>query len=276
MKVRWQFFFEYEDLKFEKKYTYGVTVSKEDAEKFGLPSKEFEASVTIEADEEKHNSIRQLGKINIYLPGDNEKTKNLAYTLASGLAQQITFTQGRIKIDGSLVSNELIPETPEEEKELGENRFSWTMHFTEVPDKLPFDSSSLQNVTSNPLIRQFNDANDAKSPIDRFIGLFKILEDLYDGQPLKATFKSSNELNRLALQHIKMEELGTVRPISQAEFEKLVDDLVDTRHQCAHLRSSTGFGITYGDARVQCVVEPLLIPLEMLAYEAVKENLTQL
>jgi hypothetical protein len=60
--------------------------------------------------------------------------------------------------------------------------------------------------------------------------------------------------------------------MSQVEFEKLINDLVNTRHECAHLRSSTGFGITYGDARVGSDVEPLLVPLEVLAYEIVKKR----
>lgn len=273
MRVRWQFYFEYEDLKFEKTYTYGVPISKEHAEAFGLPAQEFEATVTIEADEEKHDSLRQLGKINIFLPGNNEKTKNLAYSLAMSLAEHVTFSQARIRIDGSFISNELLPETPEEEAEVGENRFSWAMQLKRVGDKVPFDSASLQRVTNNPLIKQFNEANDAKSPVDRFIGLFKILEDLFGGQPVKASFKSSTELKQIALQHLQTEVRGVTRQISEPEFEKLVDELVNTRHECAHLRSSTGFGITYGDARVQSDVEPLLVTLEMLAYEAIQKRI---
>ncbi|MGZ8847887.1 MAG: hypothetical protein ACXW3C_15625 [Pyrinomonadaceae bacterium] len=78
MRVRWEFYFEYEDLKFEKTYTYGVPISKEHAEAFGLPAQEFEAALTIEPEEEKHGSIRQLCKMNIILPGDNKQTKDLA------------------------------------------------------------------------------------------------------------------------------------------------------------------------------------------------------
>lgn len=89
MRVRWQFYFTYEDLKFEKTYTYGVQVSKEQAEKFGLPAQEFEATLTIEADEEKHGHVRQRGKINIFLPGGNEQTKDLAYSLAISMAEHI-------------------------------------------------------------------------------------------------------------------------------------------------------------------------------------------
>lgn len=273
MKVRWQFYFEYEDLKFERTYTYGVQITKEHAEAFGLPAQEFEATVTIEPEEEKHGSIRQLGKMNIILPGNSEQTKDLAYSIAINLAEHITFSQARIKIDGSFISNELLPETPEEEAKIGENRFSWTMQIKEVPEKVPFDSASLQRLTNNPLVKQFNEANNAKSPIDHFIGLFKILEDLYGGKPVKDNFKNSTELKQIALQNLKIEENGATRQISQSEFEKLVDDLANTRHECAHLRRSKKFGITYGDVRVQSEVEPLLVPLEILAYEAVQKTI---
>jgi hypothetical protein len=272
MRVRWEFYFEYEDLKFEQTYTYSMLITKEYAEAFGLPAQDFEATVTIEPEEE-HNSIEQLGKMNIILSGNNKQTKDLAYSLASNLADHITFSQARIKIDWSFISSELLPETLEEEAEVGENRFSMAMQVKKVPDKVPFDSVSLQRVTNSPLIKQFNEANNAKSPVDRFIGLFKILEDLYGARPLKATLKGSSELNQIALQNVEIEENGVTRQISQAEFENLVDDLVDTRHECAHLHSSTGFGITYGDARVQSHVKPLLIPLKILTYEAIQKRM---
>jgi hypothetical protein len=273
MRVRWQFYFDYEDLKFERVYEYLVSITPEHAEAFGLPAEEFDAVLTLEADEENHGKVRQRGIINIFLPGTNTQTKDLAYSLAISLAEHISFSQARIELDGSFISSELLPETPEEEAEIGENRFSWTMQVREVLDKIPFDSNFLQKLTNNPLLKQFNEANNAKSSVDRFIGLFKILEDLYGGHPVKAALKSSTDFMQLALQHLKIEESGAVRQISQTEFERLVDDLVNVRHECAHLRSSTGFGISYGDARVQSDVEPLLVPLEILAYEAVQTRL---
>jgi len=272
MKVRWQFYFDYEDLKFEKTYAYGVTVTPEQAEHFGLPRQEFEADVTVGPDEEEHGSVVQRGKLNITLPGNGKQTKDLAYSIAMSLAEHITFTQARIKLDGGFISNELLPETPEEEAAVGDKRFSWVMQVREVPEKIPFDHTSLQKVTTGPLIKQFNEAKNAKSPVDRFIGLFKILEDSYGGKPVKASFKNSPELQQIAFQYLRITESGTQRQISQAEFEKLIDDLVNTRHECAHLRSSTGFGITYGDARVRSDVEPLLIPLEILAYAATQRR----
>jgi hypothetical protein len=271
MKVRWQFFFTYEDLKFENSYTYSITVTAEQAEHFGLPRQGFEAEVTVGPYEKKHGS-KQFGKIHITLPGTGEQTKDLAYSIAFTFAEHVTFTQARIELDGSFISNELLPETHEEETAVGENRFSWTLQIREVGEEVPFDHAALQRLTHSPLIKQFNEANNAKSPVDRFIGLFKILEDSYGGHPLKASFKNSPQLKQIALQELTIKENGTTKPFSQTDFENLVDDLVDTRHECAHLRSSTGFGITYGDARVDTDVEPLLLALEVLAFEAVQEK----
>jgi hypothetical protein len=276
MKVRWQFFFEYEDLKFEKIYCYGVPVSIEQARAFGLPANEFEAILTVEANEEKHPDIKHLGKINILLPGDNEQTEEIAYALALSFAENVTFSQGRITIDGGFISNELLPETSDEAEKVGENRFSYRVQFKKMSDRIPFDSGSVQTVTNNPLIKQFNEANNAKSPIDRFIGLFKILEDLYGSHPVKSALKSSTELREIAMQHLVLREKEGARHTTETEFENLVDKLVVTRHECAHLRRETGFGISYGDARVQSQVEPLLVPLEILSYAAIQRELARM
>lgn len=273
MRVRWLFYFEYEDLKFEKVHTYGVQISAKDAAAFGLPAEEVEAKVTIGPDEKRSSDVRQLGQMNIFLPGNSKETEDLAYSLAINLAERISFSQASIKLDGSFISNELLPETAEEEALVGENRFSWTVQVREVPQQIPFEPSAIRTVNNDPLIRQFNEARNAKSPIDRFLGLFKILEDLYGGRPVKKSFKESPELWEIAFQHLKLEDRGTEREISQTELETLIDDLVNTRNNCAHLLRPQGLGITYGDARVQSEVTPLLGPLETLAYEAIQRRL---
>lgn len=137
------------------------------------------------------------------------------------------------------------------------------MQVKKVPDQVASDGASVRKVTNDPLIKQFNEARHAKSAIDRFIGLFKILEDLYGGRPAKSSFKRSSELNEIALRHLEVEEAGAVRPITQPEFEKLVEDLVDIRNQCAH-RTPDGYGITHGDARVEkeSVYEDLAVTLK--------------
>jgi hypothetical protein len=275
MKTLWQFYFQYEDLQFERSYTYVVPVSAEHAKAFGLPETAFEATLMIEPTDKVHNRTR-WGKINIFLTGDQHDTRDLAHSLAFNLAEHITFSQAPIRIDGSFVSNELLPETPEEMARVGESRFSWTMRVREVQEPLQFNSSLLQNVTNNPLIRQFNEANDAKSSVDRFIGLFKILEDLFGGHPLKAALKNSTELKRIAFENLRVNETNDTRRLSNDDFERLIDSLVNTRHQCAHLRRSEGFGIAYGDARVSDDIEPLLDSLAMLASLAIENELKRL
>lgn len=273
MKTKWQFLFEYEDLSFERKYTYKAEISEQHAEAFGLPSQKFDALIEIEPEEVKHELIKQQGKIYITLPGDGEQTKNLAHSLVGGVAHNITFSQGKISVIGAFITSELLPETPEEIEAVGENRFSVFMKVVEVPPKRTFDSSSLQKVTANPLLTQFNKAKDANNPVDQFIGFFKILEDLYGAHPIKPALKNSAELREIAFEHLIITENGQKKAISQTEFESLIDDLVKIRHECAHLNSSTGFGITYGDSRVTTEVEPLLVPLRILAFEAVRKKI---
>jgi hypothetical protein len=177
-------------------------------------------------------------------------------------------------INGGLVSNQLLPETPEEEAEVGDGPCSLFLRLRTVPEKTPFDGGLLEKVTNNALLRQFNAANDAKNPIDRFIGLFKILEDLYGGRPIKKALCDSKELREIALDCLKTSHGGdTTVQITVPEFEKLLAEFVSTRHQCAHLRSSVGFGISYSDIRVQGTVVPLLNPLEALARAAVQKKL---
>src|SRR5262249_7593219 len=142
-----------------------------------------------------------------------------------------------------------------------------------VPEKTPFDGSLLEKVTNNALLRQFNAANEASSPIDRFIGLFKILEDFYGGCPIKKALCDSKELREIALDCLKTSKGNIMGKISVVEFEQLVGEFVNTRHQCAHLRSAEGFGISYRDIKVQTTVVPLLNPLEALARAAVRKKL---
>lgn len=71
--------------------------------------------------------------------------------------------------------------------------------------------------------------------------------------------------------HITEDDVA--RRLTKDDFDQLVDKLVKTRHQCAHLRSSKGFGITHGHPRVYTEVEPLINTLRGLAYEAIQMRL---
>ena len=90
---------------------------------------------------------------------------------------------------------------------------------------------------------------------------------------LAEALKASGELFQIAQKHLHVTEDGRDRPLAKADFDGLVEKLVRTRHECAHLRSSKGFGITHGDPRVTAEVEPLIGALHGLTSEAIQMRL---
>lgn len=277
MRARWDFHFESTGVRFERVHKFEGQITREHTQEFGLLPETFTALIMIEPDEKSYNPlIEQTGKLKITLPGNNAQTKNMAFWLARQVAEQVTFTQGGVKINYGLVLGELLPDTPEEAEQLGDRPFFYQANLIEVRPTPTFDGSALQTVSGSPLIQQFNAANRAKNPIDRFLGLFKILEDRYGPTSKKETLagalKASSELLRLAQQHlvVYIRENDSDRPLAEADFFRLIETLVKVRHECAHLRSSKKFGITHGDPRVRRNVEPLIDPLRELTFEAVQ------
>lgn len=284
MRARWDFHIECTGVRFERVHKYEATITKEQAEAFGLPAQEFNALIAIEPDEESYSPlIEQTGKLKITLPGNNEATENLAFWLSRHVAQQVTFSQGEMKINYGLILGEHLPDTPEEVEQLGDKPFFGKANLVEVLPTPSFDGSSLQNISSSPLLKQFNAADSAKNPIDRFLGLFRILEDLYGPTSNKVkkgkkvtlaeSLKASDELFQLTLQHLYITENDIDRQPTKDDFFELVAKLVNMRHECAHLRTSENFGIPHGNPRVTTEVEPLIYPLRTLTFEAVQMRL---
>jgi hypothetical protein len=278
MRARWEFHFDCTGIRFERVHEYEAPITEEDAEGFGLPAVAFTALIRLEPDEKSYNPMaEQTGKLKITVPGKQQETESLAYWMARHVTEQVTFSQGEMKINYGLVLGELLPDTPEEAEQLGEKRFFAKAQLVEVIPPPAFDGSTLAKVSSSPLMKQFNAADRATNPIDRFLGLFKILEDLYGPTSGKVkiadSLKASAELFQLTQKHLHLTENGINRPPTQAEYHDLIDKLVKVRHECAHLRSSKKFGITHGDHRVTTEVEPLIRPLRSLAFEAVQGRL---
>jgi hypothetical protein len=278
MRVRWEFFIECTGIRFERVHKFEAEISEKHSKPFGLPVQEFTALITIEPDEKSYNpAIEQTGLLKITLPGNNEQTKDFAYWLSRQVARQITFSQGEVKVVYGLVTGEHLPDTLEEAEQLAEGPYFYEARLVEVLPTPSFDGSSLEKLATHPLIEQFNAANKAKNPIDRFLGLFRILEDLYGPTAKKVTLaealKASAELLQIAQKHLHVAEDGNERPLTHDDFTGLVDSLVHARHECAHLRSSKGFGVTHGDPRVTTEIEPLTGPLRDLTYEAIQMRL---
>lgn len=274
MKVRWDFHFDCMGVRFERTHRYEALISKEDAAAFGLPAVAFTGLIGIEPDETSKDPLaEQTGKLRITLPGRQDGTQSLAYWMAQHVTEQVTFSQGKMKINWGLVLGELLPDTPEEVEQLGEERYFAKAQLIEMIPPPTFEGSTLQKVSSSPLMKQFNAADSATNPIDRFLGLFKILEDLYGPTSGKVkiadSLKASAELFQLAHRHLHITKNGIDSQFTQSDFNQLIDKLVRMRHECAHLRSAKDFGITHGASRVTTDVQPLIPLLRSLTFEAV-------
>lgn len=278
MKSQWKFFFESKHFRFESTHKFVGEIGKEQAGAFGFAPEKFEFQMDIEPDSEPRFSwMQQTGTLKIVLPGGMEQTKDLAHWIAIHASEHISFFHGELNLPGGFVGGEHLPETPEEEEQLGENRYFYIVSLVEAVPPNIFDGSSFQykvNSSTGSVLKQYNAALKAKNPIDKFLGLFRIVEDFYGPtskkQTLAEALKESVELLAIARQKLKFVEKDGNRELTKVDCAQLVDNLVRIRHNCAHLRTSKGFGISHGDPRVEAEVEPLIDPLKTLAFETIR------
>ena len=277
MKTRWDFFFEAKGLKFERKHAYEVRASEEQLRTMKLPLGGDPVRFTIEPDDEPYNpELTQTGKVTITLPLDVEEAKSYAYSLSSVLAQQVAFNhRGEFKVVYGLVTGERLPENDDEARAVGDTPYFGEARLVEVDDSVEvFDGASMTTLKGNPLLQQFNVAVRDENPIDRYLGLFKILEGVYAprGIPpsLAAQMKASNVLFEIAKRRVTAVSGPATDAEKKAEFDTLVARMVDARNQCAHLRTEADFGFTHGSQRAARALEPLVQIVTVLAQESIR------
>ncbi|OWV29964.1 methylamine utilization protein MauJ [Halomonas campaniensis] len=261
MKTEWQFSFEAVDFHFGKEHKYkGASEQPVDFGNGTIERLEFEARIEPGNDRNCPPGVEQVGTLYITLGYGVEEAKPMAHWIAQYMTQQISFQSGRFKINYGLVTCKRIAETEEEEKEFGDKLYSVELHLEEVIPTPAFDSEQFQENALKPidmrLLAQFNDAAADESPIKRFLGFFRILESLFSGskkEPLKAAFKKSEKLRR------NFEKL-----FPDGKFEAFVDEVVDVRHRCAHLKLDKSFGYAPIDPKIDEEVRPYLGALEAL------------
>lgn len=282
MKSKWVFRFKCKGFRFDSIQNFGGYVDREATVNSDLSPENPDFLLTFEPDAETEMpGSEQTGKLIIVLSGDVEATKEMAYWIADHASEYISFFNGELKISYGYIAGELLPETPEEEEQLGEHRHFREVRLIQHPPPRVFDGSSFQRMTidsaTNSKLQQFNIALNANNPIDQFLGLFRIIEDFYDAsskaKKLADRLKASSELIGIACKHLKIIENDIPRPLTQDDSFRLIEELVSIRHQCAHLRTSVGFGIPHGDPKVGDKVSPLIGPLRILAFEAIRIRL---
>lgn len=262
MKTEWTFPWRTYDFHFKKEHKFRGRFGKPSN---GLPSsiEGVEASIRIVPHEESppDDDVEQAGYLIITLPLDRDAAKELAYTSAYRVGEQIAFRNGDFRVDFGFISCKRIAETADEEAEIDGKPYSLEFSLEEVVGTPEFDGSHLPSLANAPveLLAQFNETRRDKSPVRQFLGYFKILESLSNQAGAASRIRQALLAYSPLVRHY-----ADLQPAGN--FETFVGRLVATRHQCAHLKSADGFGYAPNDPAVRDEVIPQIALLEELAY----------
>jgi hypothetical protein len=267
MRTDWSFAFHAHDFRFAKVAHFVATIrSSEDVPD---PLAGMELQVRIEPDLERPHSRRdvQTGKLTISIPLPPEEAEDVVYAAAHNFGEQIAFRHGDFRVSYGFVTCKRIPETTEENAAIDDKPYTVKLQLEEVVAPPLFDGSRLRahggDGLSLELQSQFNDAKRSESPIQKFLGYFRVLESLsYASGSRKPLKRALAEYGLLRLNYNDVAAGG--------QFEQFVEQLVETRHRCAHLKSESGFGYTPSDPEVRSSLVPQLQLVEELAYRCIE------
>lgn len=273
MKCEWKFFFETRGFRFERKHNFRGSLREEHRRVLGLDENIDEFQVDFVPHSEcMFHGAEQSGDLHLVLRGDPEQTREPALRLALRVAQQVSFNLGgELKVLGGLVTGRRIAETENERSAIGEAPYFAEAHMEEYEEPKTFDPSALNSIVMDGPISvamiQFNSAIQANNIVDRFLGLFKVLESLF-------TTKKSDKLSRKLCDSIELravaDEFARARGWSMSghDYQSLIKDLMMARDQCAHLRAKCKQGVVSGMPEVSTKVEPLADVLKEMAYRS--------
>lgn len=269
MKTEWEYSFDTTDCRFEKVLNFSGQLNKNDESNTVI---HFSAKIVPEKDK-KRDGFTQSGKLFINLPMPYDEAKPIAEYLAHHLSQEIAFQFGDFTLRGGLILGKNIPESEEEEKELGDAPYFAEVNLVEVRDPVAFDSASFEDISHLPLdqhlLAQHLSARQSKSPIERFLGFFKILESEFSPSSKKETLRESLTNSDVLFQIFSASFQPRGETDIRQSFSEFVDAVVHARHRCAHLRKNKGFGYSPIDSDVKTAVEPYIQPLDILTYETI-------
>jgi len=273
MKTTWTFHFTAKGVHFPVTRTFRARATPSNG-----PEVVFEVDV-IPTKEERRPDVDAFGDVAVTLPGRPEETEQLAYQAVDQIAEQVSFPNGSVRIEGGLVTATKIPETEEEKSEIGDKPHLVKVAFQEVPRFMPtFDPAQLTQATRDPqamdLVKQFNRAKEVHPVVERFLAFFKVLEKAYASGPerkLLASLKRNSAFITLLAEVVVDRSGATESPLNQQQRDEFLRNLVKVRDNCAHLRKKTGYAPS--DRRIQTEVEPLLDIVEVLARECINRHL---
>jgi hypothetical protein len=275
MRVRWQFFYQTSGFKFGHARHFNGAPVTGTAVRMSVPAFKLEV---LPDQVPKFDGADESGEIHITLPGTQADTKALVHTLVARFAQRTSLDHGPMKVHFSLVTGEHLPENPSEAEAVKDRPYFAEVHLEEYIPPKKFDSGSFSMLSDDPklvrLLSVFNAAQRAATPIDKFLGLFKVLEDCYctssSNRSTAKQLKDSQSLFSIGYGAMRIRKGAIRAQPTREEFNDFLESLVELRDQCAHLRSDVGLGIAPNDAQVRVRLEPVLPVLAAFAHESIR------
>jgi hypothetical protein len=277
MKSEWEFRFRAEGPLLAKDYQFRGVLELERRPLEEAIAHKFDTAVRIIPNRKEHKPSVTTGKIFITVPGDPEKpeTEHLVHAILTRIVEKMEFPDARVRADGGFVFGTIIPETPEEAANIGDQRHFVRLRLVEVDRNPPVFNPDQLTAYADPtylaLLTQFNAARRGTDDVVRFLGYFKVIERAYanrGGNLLKA-LQASDDLYKNACGVITQKHsAGGV--LNRPDFNSLLVDLIRRRDQCAHLRGKTGY--LPNDPRIGTEVAHYLHLVASLAQRAVEEH----
>lgn len=260
MKTEWTFYFKTHGFVFEKNYKFkGTVLIKNKIE----VDKKIEFKLLIEPEKEKERNIYfdQAGKINITIPFDKDESKKYIDLIIFQVSQKISYEFGNMEINGGLVTGEQIPETEREKEILGDNTCFAEANI-DILDKLPVFNPKIMNHNRQniELMSQYNHATKLKSIVEKFTALFKVLENIYSKNIPRERIKDT--LNNDDLFNIYRNAFIENEIVNRRKYKEFVDQIVDIRHKCSHLKKQHQFGYLPYDKELETEVKPIMEKLQ--------------
>jgi hypothetical protein len=236
-------FEEYEELKGKARVQ--LTPRENFAE---LSAKEIDFDFLVEIKPSVREKDPFDGYVYITVPGKPEDSYFFAQMLAHALTEHLAFFYEDFKISWGMISGERIPENDEEVEVIGEAKYWMQINVQEVSLPLKFDrrvfsllplSRSFQRI-----IQQYNTARKSKNPIDRFLGMFKVLEVQFHAEKRKVreALLRNKDFRQLVVENIELKrDSGEFSRIREDELPGWVNALVEIRDKCAHLKNQFGY-----------------------------------
>jgi hypothetical protein len=270
MKTEWEFRFTAEGLVFREERRFRAQLTRSGGDKARTSNTIEDIRICIVPKNEKAPRGASSGKILITLHGSPEETETVARVVVFQLKERLEFPHARITLSGFMIIAKAIPETHEEEEQLGDLSCYVTLRFEEVPIDPEFQTHLIGRPTPEyiTLLAQFNVAKRLESAPDRFLAFFKVLERAYapdtGGNLLKA-LRANDSLWNVAQRVLKPEFVDT-----RDKFNESMKKLIRIRGNCAHLGRRTGYVV--GDPGKAAELERYLIYVIALAGETVDRH----